>query len=143
MPYRYLEHVATADVAFEAWGATPEELFVAAADATVNLTVENPAAIGDRERRRIAVDADALDMLLFELLQALVYYKDAESLLLRIPEVRIERRDGGFHLEAEGRGETIDPGRHALYMDIKAVTLHEFRVEQTPEGWEAFVLLDV
>jgi SHS2 domain-containing protein len=28
-------------------------------------------------------------------------------------------------------------------VDVKAVTLHRFRVEQTPSGWEATVILDI
>ena len=33
MPYEFLEDVATADIAFRAWGETLEETFVAAATA--------------------------------------------------------------------------------------------------------------
>ncbi|HOV88133.1 MAG TPA: archease, partial [Syntrophobacteraceae bacterium] len=40
MPFRYIEDIATADVAFEAWGETLEDLCVAAADATMNVMVE-------------------------------------------------------------------------------------------------------
>ncbi|MBI4793908.1 MAG: archease, partial [Deltaproteobacteria bacterium] len=37
MPFEYLDDVATSDVAFQAWGETVEELFVAAADAVMNV----------------------------------------------------------------------------------------------------------
>ena len=50
-PYRYLEEIATADVAFEAWGATREEAFLAAADATLNTMVEEIGTVAPRERR--------------------------------------------------------------------------------------------
>ena len=73
-----------------------------------------------------------------------MYFKDAEGLLLRVPEVRISGGDGGaFVLEAEARGEPLDPARHRLQVDVKAVTLHRLRVERTERGWEAFVVLDV
>ena len=142
-PYRYVEDIATADVAFEAWGATPEEAFAAAADATMNVMVDELGAISPRESRRISVTSDALDMLLFELLQELVYYKDAEELLLRLHSVSIEERDGLFRLSAEARGEKIDRERHPLNVDVKAVTLHRFAVERTPTGWRAAVILDI
>ncbi len=77
MPYCYLEDIATADVAFEALGETLEEAFSAAADATMNVMVQDLETIADRERRPIRVEAEAPDMLLFELLQELIYYKDA------------------------------------------------------------------
>ena len=73
-PYRYLEEIATADVAFEAWGATLEEAFLAAADATLNTMVEDIGTVAQREHREISISADALDLLLFELLQELVYH---------------------------------------------------------------------
>ena len=142
-PYRYLEGIATADVAFEAWGATKEETFLAAADATLNTMVEEIGTVAPREHREISVAADALDLLLFELLQELVYHKDAGRLLLRVRELRIEETGGEYRLRAEGWGETIDPDRHGLLADVKAVTLHRLSVEKTPSGWRAVVVLDV
>ena len=143
MPYRYLPDIATADVAFEASGATIEEMFVAAADATMNVMVADLDTIEFTERRSLRVESDALDMLLFELLQELIFFKDADMLLLRVPEVRIERGDDGCSLAAEAYGEPIDPLKHDLVVDVKAVTLHLFRVEQVSSGWEATVILDI
>ena len=142
-PYRYLEGIATADVAFEAWGATKEETFLAAADATLNTMVEEIGTVAPRERREISVAADSLDLLLFELLQELVYHKDAARLLLRVRDLRIEEAGSGYRLHAEATGETIDPAKHALLADIKAVTLYRLAVERTPDGWRAVVVLDV
>ena len=142
-PYRYLEEIATADVAFEAWGATPEETFLAAADATLNTMVEEIGTVAPLERRVFSLAADSLDLLLFELLQELVYHKDAERLLLRVRDLRIEESGSGYRLHAETIGEKIDPGRHPLLADIKAVTLHRLSVEKTPSGWRAVVVLDV
>ena len=39
--YRYLEEIVTADVAFEAWGMTLEELFRVSADAVLNVMIED------------------------------------------------------------------------------------------------------
>ena len=142
-PYRYCDDVALADAAFEAWGATLEELFVAAADATANTMAENLEAIEDRERRPIRLEEGSADLLLYRLLEELVYFKDAEGLLLRVPAVSIRTRDGALVLEAEACGEPIDPSRHRLQADVKAVTLHRLRVERTARGWEASVVLDI
>lgn len=142
-PYRYLPDIATADVAFEATGESREEMFVAASDATMNVMVDDLSTIVPRERRMIDVSSDALDLLLFDFLQELIFRKDAERLLLRTPRVSIESGKGMFRLTAEAWGETIDPGRHPLNVDVKAVTLHDFRVERTQTGWRATVILDV
>jgi SHS2 domain-containing protein len=130
-------------VAFEAWGDTPEEAFVSAGDATMNVMVDALDSITPRESRTIVLSSDALDMLLFDLLQELIYYKDAEQLLLRLRSLRIEDREGSYHLLAEARGEKIDRERHPLNVDVKAVTLHRFAVERTPTGWRAAVILDI
>ena len=141
--YRYLEGIATADVAFEAWGATPEETFLAAADATLNTMVEEIGTVAPQERRAFSLAADSLDLLLLELLQELVYHKDAGRLLLRVRDLRIEESGSGFRLHADAIGETIDPEKHSLLADVKAVTLHRLVVERVPDGWRAVVVLDV
>jgi len=141
--YRFRGDVAIADAAFEAWGATLEELFVAAADATTNTMVQNLDAIEERQRRPIRLEEERADLLLFRFLGELIYLKDAERLLLRVPAAAIRRREGALVLEAEARGEPIDPLRHRLQADVKAVTLHRLRVEQTAHGWEASVVLDI
>jgi SHS2 domain-containing protein len=143
MPYHYLEDIATADVAFEAWGSTLEEMFVASADATVNVMVRDLNTVAAETTRTIRVEADAVDMLLFNFLQELVFYKDAETLLLRVPAVAIEQQDGCFTLHTEAQGEPLNPDKHELIVDVKAVTLYRFEVKQTPCGWEAMVILDI
>ncbi len=143
MPYEFIEEIATADVAFEAWGSTLEELFVAAAEATMNVLVAQLDTIDIREHRTLRAESDAIDMLLFELLQELIFYKDAEMLLLRVEKVHIEERDGLFTLIAEAHGEQLDSRKHDLVVDVKAVTLHRYKVEQTARGWEAMVILDI
>ena len=142
-PYRYLEEIATADVAFEARGSTLEETFLAASDATLNTMVEEIGTVAPREHRAFSLAADSLDLLLFELLQELVYRKDAERLLLRVRDLRIEEAGSGYRLDADTTGETIDSTRHSLLADVKAVTLHRLVVERTPDGWRAVVVLDV
>ena len=143
MPYHYLEEIGTADIAFEATGRDLPELFTAAADATMNVMIENINAIEPRETRRIELKNDEIDMLLFDFLQELIYFKDAERLLLRVREMRMEEKEGAYSLSATTVGEPLDAGRHQQRADVKAVTLHDFRVEKTEGGWKARVLLDI
>jgi SHS2 domain-containing protein len=77
MPYRYLEEIGTADIAFEASGRDLAELFRDAADATMNVMIDNIEAIRRRETRRIELSNEQLDMLLFDFLQELIFLKDA------------------------------------------------------------------
>lgn len=143
MPYEFLEDVATADIAFHAWGADLEEVFKAAGDAVINTMIENLDAIALSETRIFNLDNDALDLLLFNFLQEFVYYKDSELLLLRAQQVQIEEKESIYHLTATTKGERLDRDRHHQRVDVKAVTLHQFKLEKTDMGWTAHVILDI
>ena len=143
MPYKFLEEIGTADIAFEATGHDLPELFSDAADATMNVMIDNLDAIEPRETRHIELSNDKVDMLLFDFLQELIYFKDAERLLLRARDARIEERDERYFLTAEAAGEVLDAARHHQRADVKAVTLHNFSVEKADDAWKARVLLDI
>ena len=143
MAYKYLEEIGTADIAFEATGRDLPELFSEAANATTNVMIDNIEAIQPRQTRQIDLSNDKLDMLLFDLLQELIFLKDAERLLLRIREVQIDDRAELYLVKATAEGETLDVERHHQRADVKAVTLHDFSVERTEGGWKARVLLDI
>jgi len=80
MSYHYLEDIGTADIAFEATGRDLPELFTAAADATMNVMIDNLDAIESRETQQIELSDDNIEMLLFDFLQELIYFKDARRL---------------------------------------------------------------
>jgi SHS2 domain-containing protein len=143
MPYKFLEDIGTADIAFEATGRDLPELFKDAADATMNVMIDNLGAIEPRETRHVELSNDQIDMLLFDFLQELIFFKDAERLLLRMRDLQIEKNEKKYFLKAEVTGERLDEARHQQRADVKAVTLHDFSVEKEDEGWRARVLLDI
>jgi SHS2 domain-containing protein len=143
MPYHYLEDVATADIAFEATGRDLQELFISAADATMNVMIDNLDAIESRQTQQIELSNDNIEMLLFDLLQELIYFKDAKRLLLRVREAQIDHKDAVYFLKATITGEPLDDARHQQRADVKAVTLHGFSVEKHDDNWKARVLLDI
>jgi SHS2 domain-containing protein len=143
MPYEFLPDVALADIAFHAWGKNLENVFISAADAVMNAMIDNLESIQPIEMRKIALRNSELDMLLFNLLQELIYFKDTEQLLLRIQNIQIEKKSEEFVLTAEARGQKLDPLRHEQRVDVKAVTLHQFELKKMDDGWEVTVVLDV
>jgi SHS2 domain-containing protein len=138
-----LEDIGTADIAFEATGRDLPELFTAAADATMNVMIDNLDAIEPRQTRQIKLSNDNIEMLLFDFLQELIYFKDAKRLLLRAREMRIDHKDEVYVLKATVAGERLDDTRHRQRADVKAVTLHGFSVREEDGGWKAKVLLDI
>lgn len=143
MPYEYLEDIATADAAFRAWGKSLEEMFVAAAEATMNVMVADLNTIASSRELKLHLEEEAVEMLLFELLQELIFYKDAQQLLLRVSGINIEQAEQNFTLDCRVHGERLNPQKHELTVDVKAVTLHRYQVQRTALGWEATVVLDI
>lgn len=143
MSYKYIENLTLADIAFEAEGKDLAETFINAALATLNVMVEEVTSIQPKIRREIHVENENLEMLLLNFLQELIYYKDSEQLLLRPSEVSIFKKDNLYLLKAVVFGEKIDPLRHPLRVDVKAVTLHHLQVKETDTGWKATVILDI
>lgn len=135
--FEILEHPA--DVGFLAYGATREELFQNAAAAMLELACET-AGIKERERRELAAEGEGAEELLYAWLAEILAVMDAEGLAFRRAEVTelSERRVRGV-----AYGEKFDRERHHAGTYIKAVTFHQFSVEQTEEGWRAQVYLDV
>lgn len=143
MAYRYLDDIAIADAAFEADGATLEQLFRSSVDAALGVMVKSPESVAPGITRAFAAEEDSLDILLLQILQEVVYYKDAERLFLRCSSARIEQSGGRWKLSAQLAGEPIDGTRHELLADVKAVTLHLLAVERTAGGWSARAVLDI
>jgi SHS2 domain-containing protein len=143
MPFRYLEDVATADVAFEATGVTVEKMFLAAAEATIGVMLENSEDIKGSDVISIRLEEQELEMLLFDFLQEIIYVKDALRMLLLVDSIDIDMESSPLRLTCRARRETLDSQRHRLLTDVKAVTLHRFGIHKNELGWTATVVLDV
>lgn len=143
MPYRYLDDIATADVAFEAVGTDLESVFISSAEAAMNVMVEDLGAIERKEEVSFRVEDAELDLLLLNFINELVFYKDAKRLLLRVESVKIRQEGTLYTLEAQAWGEVLDPAKHPLSADVKAATLHRLSLKETSEGWKATMVLDI
>jgi SHS2 domain-containing protein len=97
--------------------------------------VEELDGIDGREQRSVHLENEELDLLLFDFLESMIYYKDAENLLLRARQVKIAQElKVRFSLDSTLTGEPIDLARHRLRVDVKAVTLHRFKLEKIAGG---------
>jgi SHS2 domain-containing protein len=101
--------------------------------------IEDKTTIAESRTLEIDIAGDDREFLLFDWLKTLLYHFDAEHLLFRSFEVRV-RPDG---LHGSARGEVVDRSRHELSHEVKAITYHGLRVEQTPDGWLAEVIVDI
>ena len=143
MPYRFLDDIATADIAFEAWGDDLSALFQIACDATLSIMLSNIDKLEHKVTKSIELENRKADLLLFEFLNEIIYYKDAEQVLLRANDIDIRAIDDGYVLKGSLWGDKIDSEKHDLLVDIKAITLHGLYVKHTTRGWSCRVVVEV
>ncbi len=125
MPDRYeiIDH--TADIAIKTHGKDMNEAFANAAFAMFD-TMCDAASVKPVGEVEVRVEGDDLELLLVNWLSELLYICDVDDVLFSEFEVNIS----GKELVGKARGESMDPVRHGLKTDIKAVTYHMLEVSQ-------------
>ena len=135
--FRILEH--TADIGFEAYGSTREEVFANAARALQNIMVDLNS-IAPRDEITIQVEGADASSLLVNWLSEILYRIDADGRLFHDFEMRSL---GERSLNAVARGEPFNRARHQVNLQVKAITYHQLLLEATPDGWRARVYVDI
>jgi SHS2 domain-containing protein len=135
--HEVFEH--TADLGLRIRAADLETLFAEAGEALMAAVVENPAVIEPRQEVSFTVSGKDREYLLFDWLNALLYQVETEHLVFR--SFRVVLTPQGLHGTA--RGEPLDPDRHGLGHEVKAITYHGLTVQATPDGWLAEVIVDI
>jgi SHS2 domain-containing protein len=135
--YELFEH--TADVGLRARAASLEDLLAEAARALFSLIVANLDEVQPRQTIPLALPAAPPDELLHDWLAELLYTFEVRRVVLAQFDVTI----GPDGLKAAARGEPIDPQRHQLDMEVKAITWHGLKVVREGDGWLAEVIVDI
>lgn len=143
MKFRFLPDIATADLAFEAYGADYNELFenagLALESAQINISDISPSTV-----KELKLTGESPEDLLLSFLEELVFLKDAENLLFNSIVCKLTEEDEGYLLEVKLAGEKIDRNKHKLGVDVKAVTKHIYKLEKLPDRTlRCQVVLDV
>ncbi len=137
MPYETFEH--TADLGLRIWADDLDTLFADAARGLFAMIVPEPASVRPTETVTFSIAGEVSELLLFDWLNELLYTYEVRHLLLCEFDVRVG--EGG--LAATARGEAIDPDRHVLDHEVKAITYHGLKLEQHNQVWMAEVIVDI
>lgn len=129
----------TADLGLRIRAGDLNELFAEAGRALFSIIVSNPEDIQSRETACVELENEDRELLLFDWLNELLYLFESRRLVCRAFDVRI----AGDRLTAMLGGETLDESRHRLEHEVKAITYHDLKVEQQPDGWLAEVIVDI
>jgi SHS2 domain-containing protein len=132
---RFEEIPHTADWSFRAFGKDRRELFENAAFALFALegAIANEATQAARAVQVTGIDYESL---LVNWLSELLYMQESHR--------EVYHR---FHVESLTatalRAQVLGTPNTRIDKIIKAVTYHNLKIEQTPNGWEAVVVVDV
>ncbi|MDZ4837087.1 MAG: archease [Candidatus Melainabacteria bacterium] len=139
--YEILDHPA--DMGFRAWAPTREELFVTAARTLTSILVDldtiKPELTVDVE-----VEADGEEMLFFHWLSEILFLFDADGTIFSSFEILdIMTLDSGLKLKAKLSGQEFSKEEHQIKTYVKAITLHQLKVERKHDRCELQVYIDI
>lgn len=138
MKFKFLPH--TADIKFQAFGKSLDEVFKNCALATaVSMSSEK---VKKNITKKIKVNGNNKESLLYSFLDEIVYLFDAENFLLSdVKKIKITEKKGKLILNAELIGDNSK--NYEIKEHIKSVTYHDMFVKKDKSKWVAQVVVDV
>jgi SHS2 domain-containing protein len=137
MPFENFEH--TADLGLRVWAADLDALFAEAGRGLFAMIVPDLASVRPAESVDVKLGGEPSELLLFDWLNELLYLYEVKHLLLARFDVRV----GDDGLTGTAEGEPIDPARHVLDHEVKAITYHGLKLERQADRWLAEVIVDI
>jgi SHS2 domain-containing protein len=132
--FEFLEH--TADIKFQAFGNTLEEVFENSALAMTNSMYDGK--VKEKIIKKIKVKGKDNERLLYEFLEELLFLLDSEDFILsNVKKIKINKND----LEAEIIGDKASD--YEIHIIVKAITYNEMFVKKIKNNWVCQVILDV
>ncbi len=135
--HELFEH--TADLGLRAIASSLNALFAEMAECLFSAIIEDASSIQPTISDTIDIPGDDREFLLFDWLRELLRRFEMDGMLYRHFDVTV-REDG---LSATIHGEPVDRSRHLLSHEVKAITYHELKIEESADGWLAEVIVDI
>ena len=139
MVKRYRQFGTTADVGVVSYGTDMKTAFENQAAGMFSLMVDM-RGVADKERFLVEAKADDPEGLLVAFLGELLFIFETKDVFLR--RFRVASLGGG-RLKAEAFGEPIEPGRHVIKTQVKAVTYHMLEVRSRAGTVSTRVVYDI
>lgn len=136
--YELLEH--TADIFIKANGKTLSEAFENAAIGMFDIIypTSKVGSIGEYQLEHKSAD---LEQLLVEWLSELLYIYETQNVLFSSFKVQLDETQ--LSLKCQAFGEKVDPSKHIISDEIKAVTYHMLEIGQESDHYFVKVLFDI
>ena len=136
MKYKFIEH--TADIEFDAYGKSLEEVFSNCSYAFVESICHDK--ILEKKKIKFSVEGNDLENLLYNFLEELLFLFDSEHFILS-EVLKIEIDEEKKKLVCEVVGDIAE--NYEIISHVKAVTYNSMFVRKKGGSWIAHVVLDV
>jgi len=100
----------------------------------------DPSSVSPREERRLSVVGGGMPELLVHWLKGWLDAYNSSGFIGT--EFHVDEIDAG-HVSGLARGEVVEPGRHHILREVKAVTWHMAECREESGLWIARVIVDV
>lgn len=136
MSYKFLDHAT--DAIIEVTAKNLKEAFSVAADAEINLTLDQDK-VEEKSQKKFSANGKDLHYLLFSWLEEIPFVLITEGFAIKRIEFDIEKKDG-YKINATAYGEALDVKKHNFKVEIKAPTFYEMEIDQNDGVYMKFLL---
>ena len=142
---KFLEH--TADIYVEVQGEDLNKIFERAALALFE-TIVDTSNVSPNIKKIVEVEGFDLYNLLYKWLEEWLYIHDVEGLVFskfkvhKIEEVKVND-EMIYKISGEGYGEPLDPKKHSIKTEVKAITYHEMYIGKEGNLYIARFIIDI
>ena len=136
MSYKFLDHAT--DAIIEVTAKDLKEAFAVAADAEINLTLDQDK-VEEKDQKKFSANGKDLRYLLFSWLEEIPFVTITEGFAIKRIEFDIEEKDG-YKINATAYGEPLDVKKHNFKVEIKAPTFYEMEINQNGGVYMKFLL---
>ena len=136
MSYKFLDH--STDAIIEINAKDLKEAFSVAADAVINLTLDQDK-VEEKESKKFVAKGKDLYYLLFSWLEEIPFILITEGFAIKRIEFNIEKNDI-YQINAKAFGETLDLKKHNFKVEIKAPTFYDMVIKNEEQVYMKFLL---
>lgn len=138
----YEDH--TADVQARCWGKSLEEAYNQTAYSLMATITPNLNKISSKVEKKIKIEAEDKEALLFDFLSELLYIFDVEELVFNNIKVQIIKESEDLYvLNALLSGEKFDISKHEIGVEVKAITYSFMEIAESKNRVEISIVFDI
>jgi len=136
LSYKFLDHAT--DAIIEVTAKDLKEAFSVAADAEINLTL-NQDKVEEKKQRKFSASGKDVRYLLFSWLEEIPFLLITAGFAIKKIEFDIIENNG-YTINAVAFGEPLDVKKHNFKVEIKAPTFYDMEIKQDGDVYMRFLL---